>query len=152
MSRPGKRVAAGKPTGAGKRTSGPAPKTIAAAPKKTAAVLKKSAAVPKKAAAAPKKTAAAAKKTARPPKKISAGQALKNTRALLEAKHERERHPPPWQAIGAAHEGAAPHSGFQSDEARVQATALHKEEMDLDAIQGNISSRDRRKQGKRDSR
>jgi hypothetical protein len=76
---------------------------------------------------------------------------LKNTRALLEAKQARDRETPAWQAAGTA-TAAVPHAGFQSDEARVQANTLHKGEIDLDAIQGNISSRDRHKQGKRDSR
>ncbi len=77
---------------------------------------------------------------------------MKNTRALLEAKQARDREAPAWQAVGTAAASTVPHSGFQSDEARVQADTLHKGEIDLDAIQGNISSRDRRKQGKRDSR
>ena len=94
----------------------------------------------------------AKKKTGAAPRKISPRQALKNTRALLEAKHERDRNPPPWQALGATHHTTVPHAGFQSDEARDQAVELHKGEMDLDAIQGNVSSRDRGKQGKRDNR
>ena len=92
------------------------------------------------------------KKSGAKPKKISASKALENTRALLEAKHERDRQPHAWQAIGSSHEPGVPHSGYQSGEAREQATELHKGEMDLDAIQGDISSRDRGKQAKRDSR
>lgn len=70
---------------------------------------------------------------------------------MLEAKHARDRQTPAWQAAGSS-ATAVPDAGFQSDEARVQANALHQGEIDLDAIQGNISSRGRRKQGKRDSR
>ena len=47
---------------------------------------------------------------------------------------------------------SAPAPHVQSDEARVQENALHQGEMDLDAIQGTISSNDRHQQGKRDSR
>ena len=54
--------------------------------------------------------------------------------------------------MGAAHNGAAPHAGVQSNEAGAQATAMHKQEMDQDAIQGSVSSSDRREQGKRYSR
>jgi hypothetical protein len=87
----------------------------------------------------------------RAPRKITPEQALENTNTLLKAKQARARATPPWRALG-SNAGAVPAPEFQSDEARVQATTLHKAEMDLDAIQGDISSRDRRKQGKRDSR
>jgi hypothetical protein len=95
-----------------------------------------------------RKSAAGGRSAAR---KISPAQALRNTRALLEAKNARARETPAWQAMS-GHGEPVPQPGFQSDEARVQANALHQEEADLDAIQGNISSRDRRNQGKRDNR
>jgi hypothetical protein len=98
--------------------------------------------------ASARKSATAGRNAAR---KISPAQALRNTRALLEAKNARARETPAWQAIS-GHGEPVPQPGFQSDEARVQANTLHQEEADLDAIQGNISSRDRRNQGKRDSR
>jgi hypothetical protein len=87
----------------------------------------------------------------RTPHRITPEQALDNTRALLEAKRARDREAAPWQALGSDSGTVhAPH--FQSDDARVQANALHQGEMDLDAIQGTISSNDRHTQGKRDNR
>lgn len=47
---------------------------------------------------------------------------------------------------------AAPHPGFQSDEARVKAGDLHEAEMRLEANQGSVSTVDRHNQGKRDQR
>jgi hypothetical protein len=87
----------------------------------------------------------------RTPRRITPEQALDNTRILLEAKHARDRETPPWQALG-TDTGAVPAPHYQSDDARVQANALHQGEADLDAIQGSISSTDRHTQGKRDSR
>jgi hypothetical protein len=87
-----------------------------------------------------------------PSRKITPERALENTRALLEAKQARDRATPPWQQALGSDTGPEPAPEFESDEARVQATALHNAEIDLEAIQGNISSRGRRTQGKRDSR
>ena len=82
---------------------------------------------------------------------ISREQALANTRELLAAKQQREQESPPWQTFDQG-DGAAPQSGFQSDEARVKADQLHEDEMRLQGNQGSISSSGRRRQGKRDSR
>jgi hypothetical protein len=76
---------------------------------------------------------------------------LANTRALLEAKHAHDREPPPWQSLETPG-GQAPHSGFQSDEARIKADELHAGESRMQAIQGSASSQDRHQQGKRDAR
>jgi hypothetical protein len=70
---------------------------------------------------------------------------------LLDAKHARAREAPPWQALGPG-TGNVPAPHYQSNDARAQTNALHDGEMDLDAIQGTISSNDRHQQGKRDSR
>ena len=82
---------------------------------------------------------------------ISREQALANTRELLAAKQQRIQESPPWQAFEQG-DGAAPHAGFQSDDARVKADQLHEGEMRLQGNQGSISSSGRRRQGKRDSR
>jgi len=84
-------------------------------------------------------------------RKITPEQALANTRALLEAKHEHDRQPPPWQALGAA-PGQAPQPGFQSDEAAQKAGELHAGESRMQAIQGSVGTQGRHNQGKRDSR
>ena len=84
-------------------------------------------------------------------RKITPEQALANTRALLEAKHEHDRQPPPWQTLGAA-PGQAPQPGFQSDDAAHKAGELHAGESRMQAIQGSIGTQGRHNQGKRDSR
>ena len=84
-------------------------------------------------------------------RKITPEQALANTRALLEAKHEHDRQPPPWQTLGAA-PGQAPQAGFQSDDAAQKAGELHAGESRMQAIQGSIGTQGRHNQGKRDSR
>jgi hypothetical protein len=116
-------------------------------------VAKKTAARPTmKRAAAPVKRAA--KKTPRPARRlrgITPEQALANTRALLEAKQAHDREPPPWQSLETPG-GQAPHSGFESDEARIKADELHAGESRMQAIQGSVSTQDRHQQGKRDAR
>jgi hypothetical protein len=125
-------------------------------------VAKKTAARPtmKRAVKSPTKTSvgqrasSAAKKTPRParrPRGITPEQALANTRALLEAKQAHDREPPPWQSLETPG-GQAPHSGFQSDEARIKADELHAGESRMQAIQGSVSTQDRHQQGKRDAR
>jgi hypothetical protein len=84
-------------------------------------------------------------------RRVTPEQALASTRKLLEAKQAKRHETPPWQAIGEVPHGM-PHAGFQSDEARVHATALHNDEMDLPAIQGHVSDQNRQRQGKRDHR
>ena len=97
--------------------------------------------------AAPKKTVA--RKAA--PRKVTAKKALANTRKLLRQKQARARQVPAWQALD-GHHGQVPQPGFQSEEARVQAEALHEAESRMEGIQGSISTRDRHNQGRRDSR
>ncbi len=86
------------------------------------------------------------------PRRITAKQALANTRKLLEAKQAHDREAPPWQALDQTHAPAVRHAGFQSEEAHARADELHAEESRMDAIQGSISTQDRHRQGKRDSR
>ena len=83
---------------------------------------------------------------------ITPKQALANTLALLEAKQEHDRQPLPWQQFAAphAHHPATPDS--QSPEAAQKAVELHAGESRMQAIQGSISTTDRRNQSKRDHR
>jgi hypothetical protein len=121
-----------------------------AAPRKTAA--KKAPtrkATRKSAATVPVKKAAP--RRSRKATGITPEQALANTQALLQAKQEHDRQPPPWQALQGA-QGQVPQSGFQSEEARAKASELHAAESRMDAIQGSIGTHDRHNQGKRDSR
>ena len=126
------------------------------AARKTAAKKAVRKAAPKRAAprtAASTRKAPAARRAAPRARKaaITPEQALANTRALLEAKQEHDRQPPPWQALeGGA--GQSPQSGFQSDEARAKANELHAAESRMDAIQGSIGTQDRHQQGRRDAR
>ena len=85
------------------------------------------------------------------PRKITPAQALANTRRLLSQKHAHDREAPTWQHIGTP-QAPAPEPGFQSDEARQHANALHEGEMHMHAIQGSISAQGRRSQGRRDQR
>ncbi|MCR6663743.1 MAG: hypothetical protein NVV60_11535 [Luteimonas sp.] len=91
------------------------------------------------------RTAKAAKRTLTP------RQALKKTRALLEAKQQRDREPKPWDTIGGAQPDAG-QPGYQSSSAARRARELHAAESRIPAIQGSISTRDRINQGKRDHR
>lgn len=85
--------------------------------------------------------------------RISQSQALENTRALLEAKHTRDRETAPWQALGGSGDGhAIPASGIRSDAPDAQAGGLHEGETDLDASQGNIRPGDDRKRVARERR
>ena len=82
---------------------------------------------------------------------MSAKRALESTRALLEAKHERDRSPQPWQSLDPA-TSHVPEPGYQSPQAAGKAKELHAGEAGLAPIHGRISTRDRRNQGKRDHR
>ncbi|GAA4867490.1 hypothetical protein [Luteimonas vadosa] len=84
-------------------------------------------------------------------KPISAKRALANTRKLLEAKQARERAGQPWQKLdpGQDHQ---PQAGSQSPRAAEQAEELHAGESRIPPIQGSISTRDRKHQGRRDRR
>lgn len=89
--------------------------------------------------------------SARKPRKITPEQALANTRALLKAKKEHDRQPQPWQMLD-QQAGPVEHPGYQSPEAADKAEQLHEGESRMQAIQGSISSTDRKNQGKRDKR
>lgn len=81
---------------------------------------------------------------------ISPDQALANTRALLEAKKRHDREGPAWQHLDGA---ASPAAGrYQSPEARSRAEDLHAGESRMTAIEGSISTRERKNQAKRDKR
>lgn len=104
-----------------------------------------------KAAKASTKAAAKQRVAARRPRKLTPAQALEQTRALLEAKHERDQEPKPWRELP-GEPVAAGQPGFQSDSAARRARRLHAAEARIPAIQGSISTRDRINQGKRDHR
>lgn len=94
----------------------------------------------------------------RKPHRITPEEALANTRELLEAKHARDREPPPWRQFDAhhgqpAHDQATPaRNAEQEAQADAQAEKLHQAESRLDAIQGSISQQDRHQQGRRDAK
>jgi len=77
---------------------------------------------------------------------------MDNTRELLAAKQARAHRPPPWQDHDTARHAHGGKPGFESAAARDRAVELHQDEMRLQATEGSISDRDRRQQGKRDSR
>lgn len=85
------------------------------------------------------------------PRRITPQQALEQTRQLLDAKHEHDRQPQPWQQLdeNAPHAGGA---GFTPQEARHEANELHLAESRVKAIQGSAGVQGRHNQGKRDSR
>ncbi len=143
------RKAAAKKKTAAKKA---APRKAAAkkAPAKKAAPRKAAAKKAPAKKAAPRKTTAK-KAAAKKRRGITPAQALANTRRLLEAKQAHDREPPPWQALEERHAAPA-HAGFQDEQARDQANALHAGESRMEAIQGAISTRDRHNQGKRDQR
>lgn len=94
------------------------------------------------------RTSKRVKKASKAP--ISPDQALANTRALLEAKKRHDREGPAWQHLDGA---ASPAAGrYQSPEARSRAEELHAGESRMTAIEGSISTRERKNQAKRDKR
>ncbi len=93
------------------------------------------------------KTAAARSKTG-----ITAKGALDNTRALLEAKQQRERQPPAYLEMDTQAGTEQPSPGFQSGTAKSKALELHEGEMRMEPIHGSISTHNRRNQGNRDKR
>ncbi len=101
----------------------------------------------------PAKKTAARKPPARKPaaRRVSPDVALENTRKLLEAKHERDRSPQPWQSLDPAADHV-PQAGYQSGQAAHKAQELHAGESRMASIHGSMSTRDRRNQGKRDHR
>ncbi|GGK08165.1 hypothetical protein [Luteimonas terricola] len=84
-------------------------------------------------------------------RRVSPERALEATRSLLEAKHERDRTPQPWQSLDPVADHV-PQPGYQSPQAASKARELHAGEARLVPIHGSISTRDRRNQGKRDHR
>lgn len=132
------KVAAKKPA-AGRKAAKKAPAKKTTAKKTTA----------KKTTRAAKK--AAGKKPARKTGKVTAKQALRSTRKVLEAKQEQARQPKPWQdstSLG----GQVSSDGFQSGTAARRAEDLHAAESRLPAIHGSVGTRGRINQGKRDSK
>lgn len=137
-----------------------AKKTEKAAAKKPAAGRKAAKKAPAKKTTAKKTTAkkttraakkAAGKKPARKTGKVTAKQALRSTRKVLEAKQEQARQPKPWQdatSLG----GQVSSDGFQSGTAARRAEDLHAAESRLPAIHGSVGTRGRINQGKRDSK
>jgi hypothetical protein len=83
-------------------------------------------------------------------KKVTAKQALRSTRNVLEAKQEAARQPKPWQEAG-SHPGQVASDGYQSGAAARRAGDLHAAEARLPAIHGSIGTQGRITQGKRDS-
>lgn len=82
-------------------------------------------------------------------KPISPKRALANTRKLLEAKQARERDGQPWQTLD-PQQAHLPEAGYQSGHAGEVAENLHAAESRIPSIQGSISTRDRKNQGRRD--
>jgi hypothetical protein len=141
--------------GAGKASAGAKSASTRSASKKAKTPASKTSAS-KKASKAPASKTSASKRAPATARKSGGGkltpkQALKRTRALLEAKQARDREPKPWETIG----GAAPdpgQPGFQSGTAARRALELHAGETRQPAINGSVSTRDRINQGKRDRR
>lgn len=93
---------------------------------------------------------AAAGRGAKPAAKpITPRRALANTRKLLEAKQARERQGQPWQTLDPVHDHL-PQPGYQSGQAAEKAEELHSGQSRMTPIEGSISTRDRKNQGKRD--
>lgn len=155
--------AAGKPDSPAKRGNGK-PAKSAGKPAAASAPGKKAAGKPAKRATKQasgrraiedRKTAttagAKASKAGGSAKPISAKRALANTRKLLEAKQARERAGQPWQKLDPGQDHL-PQAGSQSPGAAEQAEELHAGESRIPPIQGSISTRDRKHQGRRDRR
>lgn len=94
----------------------------------------------------PKATRAVGKKT------ITTKRALKNTRALLDAKQQRNRQPPAYLAIDSHAATVQPSPGFQSGAAKSRSQELHEGEIRMEPIHGSISTQGRKNQGKRDKK
>lgn len=126
---------------AGKQAEAGRSKPTSAAPQKRGA--------DKPSASGPAAKAAKDKQPASKP--ITPKRALDNTRKLLEAKRARQRQGLPWQTLDPGHDHL-PQAGYQSGQAAEQAEELHAGESRIPPIQGSISTRDRKNQGKRDRR
>lgn len=135
-------------TAAAKKT---AAKTATAKPSAASSAKAKKAAVRKPAAKSASRGAADGAAKTKSKRTISPERALKNTRKLLEQHNAEASQPKPWDTLG--HEGTAQATpGFQSPQARSKALALHAGETRQAPINGSISTRDRKNQGKRDHR
>lgn len=132
---------------ANKAGAKPSAAAKSATPAATKPAVRKAAKVAKPKAASEK----AGKPSGRSKRGITPEQALENTRKLLEQRDADAKGSKSWETLGT--EGAAPDApGFQSPQARSKALALHEAETRQASINGSISTRDRRNQGKRDHR
>ena len=132
---------------ANKAGAKPSAAAKSATPAATKPAVRKAAKVAKPKAASEK----AGKPSGRGKRGITPEQALENTRKLLEQRDADAKGSKSWETLG--NEGAAPDApGFQSPQARSKALALHEAETRQASINGSISTRDRRNQGKRDHR
>jgi hypothetical protein len=139
--------AAKKP--AAKKAAGKTPAT--AKPVKPAAAAKPAGRTAAKTAKAKAPAEKTRKSSGRAKRGITPEQALENTRKLLEQHEAGAKASKHWETIG--NEGAAVDApGYQSPQARSKALALHEAETRQASINGSISTRDRRNQGKRDHR
>ncbi|MGV8923444.1 MAG: hypothetical protein ACOH1L_08875 [Thermomonas sp.] len=127
-------------------------KKLTAASTKPGKVAKTS--VPAKASAKASRTPKAATTLSGKPARtaITPKRALKNTRALLDAKQQRDRQPPAYLAIDSHAGTEQPRPGFQSGAAKSKAQDLHEGEIRMEPIHGSISTQGRKNQGKRDNR
>lgn len=153
---PGKAAKTDRKTSKAAKKTSKSAKTSRAAKKSTnAAKTSKAAKKTSKAAKTSKdarNTAKSAKKPdARRTRPITPRRALANTRKLLQAKQAQDRQPQPWQTLD-PHQEHLTQAGYQSPEAADKAQALHAGESRMTPIQGSISTRDRRNQGRRDHR
>lgn len=107
---------------------------------------------PKPATPQPSKPVKSKTSSARSKSVITPKRALKNTRALLDAKQQRDRQLPAYLALD-SHAGTEQTStGFQSGPAKSKAQELHEGEIRMEPIHGSISTQGRKNQGKRDKR
>lgn len=82
---------------------------------------------------------------------ITPKRALENTRKLLAQQSEQAAQPKSWDGLGTPGTAQAT-PGYQSPQARSKALAHHAGETRQASINGSISTRDRKNQGKRDHR
>ncbi len=140
----GKKVTRARKTGAEGGRSTAASSRRAGSPKATGSAKASKSAAAKRTDA--KRDASGATK-----RRISPRKALENTRALLARQEEEAGQPKHWDGLGG--DGTAQSApGFQSPQARSKALRLHAAETRQAPINGSISTRDRKNQGKRDHR
>ena len=102
-------------------------------------------------AGAPTKAGTRGGATRRSAGSLTPGQALENTRQLLEEKQAQAREPKPWHSIEPG-SGQVSQAGYQSGQAAAKAQDLHAGEARMASTHGSSSTRDRRSQGQRDHR